>query len=125
MLTATAAVVDPFGLPSWHGGFHEFQPLAGTVPGDRSLQQPGTARVGGLVGHHRGTLTASYATGRVRGEREAGGLVGAMEPPGTVTAGYWDTDTSGLQSSAAGRGLTTAALQRGQFSMSPDSIAPS
>ena len=72
----------------------------------------GTAQVGGLVGHHRGMLAASYATGRVRGEREAGGLVGATEPPGTVTAAYWDTDTAGLQSSAAGRGLTTAALQR-------------
>ena len=72
----------------------------------------GTEAVGGLVGHHRGTLAASYATGRVSGEREAGGLVGTAEPPGTVTAGYWDTDTSGLQTGAAGRGLTTAALQR-------------
>ncbi len=72
----------------------------------------GTARVGGLVGHNRGALTASYATGRVRGGSEAGGLVGAAEPPGTVTAGYWDTETSGLQSSAAGGGLATSALQR-------------
>ena len=78
----------------------------------------GTAAVGGLVGQHRGTLTAGYATGRVRGEDEAGGLVGALsgpgtaETPGTVTAGYWDTETSGLESSAAGRGLTTAELQR-------------
>ena len=72
----------------------------------------GTARVGGLGGHNRGALTASYATGRVRGGSEAGGLVGAAEPPGTVTAGYWDTETSGLQSSAAGGGLATSALQR-------------
>ena len=71
----------------------------------------GTAAVGGLIGHNRGTLTASYATGRVRGEREAGGLVGAASPPGAVTAGYWDTETSGVASSAAGRGLTTSALQ--------------
>ena len=72
----------------------------------------GTAAVGGLVGHHRGALTAGYATGRVRGESEAGGLVGATESPGTVTAGYWDTETSGAESSAAGEGLTTSALQR-------------
>ena len=71
----------------------------------------GSEAVGGLVGHHRGTLAASYATGRVRGERETGGLVGTTAAPGTVTAGYWDTDTSGLQTGAAGRGLTTAALQ--------------
>ena len=72
----------------------------------------GNAVVGGLVGRHRGTLTASYATGRVRGTDEAGGLVGAVSEPGTVTASYWDTETSGLESSAAGRGLTTSALQR-------------
>ena len=64
-----------------------------------------------LIGNHRGALAAGYATGRVRGERETGGLVGATVPPGTVTASYWDTETSGLESSAAGRELTTAALQ--------------
>ena len=78
----------------------------------------GTAAVGGLVGHHRGTLTAGYATGLVRGEDDVGGLVGTLgepgtaEAPGTVTASYWDTETSGAASSAAGRGLTTSALQR-------------
>ena len=71
----------------------------------------GTEAVGGLVGRHRGTLTAGYATGRVRGTDEAGGLVGAVSAPGTLAAGYWDTETSGLPSGAAGRGLTTAALQ--------------
>ena len=72
----------------------------------------GTEAVGGLVGRHGGKLTASYATGRVRGGDAAGGLVGAVSEPGTVTASYWDTETSGLRSSAAGRGLTTSALQR-------------
>ena len=56
------------------------------------------------MGFNRGTLTASYAAGPVRGESEAGGLVGAVSEPGRVT--------SGVESSAAGRGLTTAALQR-------------
>ena len=77
----------------------------------------GTQAVGGLVGSHRGTLTAGYATGRVRGTDDVGGLAGTLgEPgtaaPGTVTASYWDTQTSGAASSAAGRGLTTSALQR-------------
>ncbi len=71
----------------------------------------GTEAVGGLVGHQRGTLTAAYATGRVRGSDEAGGLVGAASGPATAEAGYWDTETSGLESSAAGRGLTTSTLQ--------------
>ena len=68
--------------------------------------------MGGLVGRHRGKLTASYATGRVQAADGAGGLVGAVSESGTVTASYWDTETSGLRSSAAGRGLTTAGLQR-------------
>ena len=72
----------------------------------------GSEAVGGLVGQHRGTLMASYATGRVRGGDEAGGLVGTVSEPGTVTASYWDTATSGRESSAAGRGLATSALQR-------------
>ena len=78
----------------------------------------GTAVVGGLVGHHRGTLTASYATGRVRGTDDVGGLAGTLgepgtaEAPGTVTVSYWDTETSGAASSAAGVGLTTSALRR-------------
>ena len=72
----------------------------------------GAEAVGGLVGQHLGTLTASYSTGRVRGPDEAGGLVGAVSEPGTVTASYWDTETSGRASSSAGRGLSTAALQR-------------
>ena len=58
-----------------------------------------------------GTLTASYSTGRVWGTDETGGLVGAVSESGTLTASYWDTQTSGAGSSPAGRGLSTAALQ--------------
>ena len=52
------------------------------------------------------------------GAAESGGLAGLTEPPGTVTASYWDTDTSGLPADAsggaagtAGRGQSTSALQ--------------
>ena len=78
----------------------------------------GTRRVGGLVGYNRGALAAGYATGRVFGAAESGGLAGLTQPPGTVTASYWDTDTSGLPADAsggaagtAGRGQSTSALQ--------------
>jgi len=54
----------------------------------------------------------------VSGAAASGGLVGSSEPPGTVTAGYWDTDTSGLPAGPAGRaadiegdGQPTLALQ--------------
>ena len=70
-----------------------------------------TRRVGGLVGHNRGALTAGYTTGPVNGGAEAGGLVGTTELPGSVTAGYWDTDTSGRPAGSAGWGRPTSALQ--------------
>ena len=67
--------------------------------------------MGGLVGVNRGTLTAVYATGPVRGEVDAGGLVGISQRAGTVTAGYWDTDTSGRAAGTMGQGRSTTALQ--------------
>ena len=57
----------------------------------------GRIRVGGLVGWNEGgnsSITASYAAGHVMGNSEVGGLVGNNE--GTITASYWDTDTSGM-----------------------------
>ena len=71
----------------------------------------GANRVGGLVGYNRGVVLAGYATGRVSGAAETGGLVGVTELPGRVTAGYWDTDTSGRSAGGAGRGQSTTALQ--------------
>jgi hypothetical protein len=55
----------------------------------------------------------SYATGAVTaGENsDVGGLVGYNG--GTVTASYWDTQTSGQTTSAGGTGLTTAQLKSG------------
>ena len=75
------------------------------------------SNVGGLVGRMSGfsgirQTRASYATGRVSGSgSNVGGLVGRRESGSTVTASYWDTDTSGQPSSAGGTGQTTMALQ--------------
>ena len=69
----------------------------------------GTA--GGLVGSlSGGTITASYATGRVPSDRNTGGLVG-RNSGGTVTNSYWDTRTSGHTSGSPGSGRTTSQLQ--------------
>jgi hypothetical protein len=65
--------------------------------------------VGGLVGRNGGTIIASYAVGAVPGGFERSGLVGHNS--GRVTAGYWDTDASGVLLSAAGAAKTTAELQ--------------
>ena len=86
-------------------GEHDGALTAGYATGRVS----GSSRVGGLVGRNQstGSILASYATAYVSGAGAAGGLVGAGS--GTVTAGYWDTSTSGRPAGAAGR--TTAALQ--------------
>ena len=62
------------------------------------------SHVGGLVGQNNSYLKASYSVARTDG----GGLVGSGS--GTVTDSYWDTVASGTTTSAAGTGLTTAAL---------------
>ena len=67
--------------------------------------------VGGLAGRNAGTITASYATGPVTGSSDVGGLIGYNSSSGTVTACFWDKDTSGQTSSAGGAGKTTAEMK--------------
>ena len=79
----------------------------------------GGDRIGGLVGvNSRATITASYSTGAVGssnivrgGGSDFGGLLGRNEATGTITASYWDTQTSGQSASAGGEGKTTQELQ--------------
>ncbi|MEW5834970.1 MAG: GLUG motif-containing protein [Pseudomonadota bacterium] len=69
--------------------------------------------VGGLVGSNGGTISNTYATGKVTPSTNNGfygGLVGVAG--GTVHNSYWDTTTYGSTNvgSGAGTGLTTAQL---------------
>ena len=75
--------------------------------------------IGGLVGfmgvsaEYTTDITASYAIGRVSttgDTSQIGGLVGARDS-GNVTASYWNTQTTGQDSSHGGAGKTTAELQ--------------
>ena len=68
--------------------------------------------VGGLVGgNSSGTITNSYATGFVlESGNSVGGLVGG-NLSGTIINSYWDSDTSGITTSAGGTSKTTVALQ--------------
>ena len=70
----------------------------------------GNTEVGGLVGYNDGTVTNCYATGAVTGNVFVGGLVGDLGD-GTVTASYYDTQTTG-QADNTGKGAprTTAAM---------------
>ena len=73
--------------------------------------------VGGLVGQNGGMTEAGkqaivsrcYSTGAVRGPDAGGGLVGTNLA--TVTASFWDGQTSGQSTSAGGEGKTTAEMQ--------------
>jgi filamentous hemagglutinin family protein len=86
--------------------------------------------VGGFAAINAGTIDQTYAVGHVSaGTGSAlGGLVasngfagfvppdvtlppGFTPPPGTVTNSYWDTQTTGQNTSAAGTGLTTAQMR--------------
>ena len=66
----------------------------------------GSAYAGGLIGENDGTVTNSYSTGAVTNTGgTAGGLIGLDF--GTVSNSFWDINTSGQSTSAAGTGLTT------------------
>ena len=68
---------------------------------------------GGLAGYNSGGIYSSYSTGSVRlldwGEA-FGGLIGRND--GTVANCYWDKESSGNPTSAAGTGKTTAEMKQ-------------
>jgi hypothetical protein len=63
---------------------------------------------GGLIGANSTTVTNCYSTGAVNGSSNRGGLIGINQ--GIVNNCYWDMETSGIDSSAAGVGRTTAEM---------------
>ena len=96
----------------------------GQLTGDYALGAVSGSTAGGLVGFNsgfvsgsiiQGAITDSYASGAVSGTSNIGGLVGSNSS-GTLTADYWDTQTSG-KSAATGSGSATGAtgLTTAQF----------
>ncbi len=82
----------------------------------------GGGAVGGLIGWNEGTLLRCYSTGAVTTsgatpasdpKSSAGGLVGIDKSVSKwdILGCFWDTTTSGLNKSAGGTGLPTAAMQ--------------
>ncbi|HPQ34916.1 MAG TPA: FISUMP domain-containing protein [Tenuifilaceae bacterium] len=74
----------------------------------------GTSYVGGLVGYSSNVGTWSiiencYSTGSVVGSTNIGGMVGYSSQL-TVTNSYWDSETSGLTTSAGGASRTTSQM---------------
>jgi hypothetical protein len=81
----------------------------------------GNEHIGGLVGlnvnpslagviYNNGNITKCYSTGGVSGNYYVGGLIGRKHS-GTVTASFWDIQTSGRTTSGGGTGKTTAEMQ--------------
>ena len=90
--------------------------VSNSYSGGQAVTATGTNNnLGGLVGlNYTGSaqITDSFSFSYVSGpsgQQSAGGLVALNQ--GTVTNSYWDTNTSGQGTSAAGTGLTTATLQ--------------
>lgn len=69
----------------------------------------GNKYLGGFIGMNRGTVENSYSTGTVSNGTYRGGFIGYNI--GTVTNSYWDTQTSGVTTSAGGTGKTTAEMK--------------
>ena len=74
----------------------------------------GASYVGGLTGYNRNTssIDSSFSACLVAGSGTGdyiGGLVGRNTS--TVTASYWDTETSGMSDSAGGTGVTTEQMK--------------
>lgn len=113
-------------------------PHEATGPLDRDVT--GWAYVGGLVGRNSHTIIDSYSWSSVSSSKEAGGLVGWNDTEGTiensysatvavegtqpyegglvgqgvnnaVVASYWDTESSGVFTSAGGTGKDTSEMQ--------------
>lgn len=64
--------------------------------------------VGGLVGYvFISSVDKSYSIGAVSGNENVGGLIGVCATGGAVSNSFWDQETSGVQTSAAGTGKTT------------------
>jgi filamentous hemagglutinin family protein len=108
-------------------GFSEF----GSVVSDSyaSGAVSGNAKVGGLVGGNDiSSVSNSYASGAVSGNAEVGGLIGINT--GSVSQGFWDTQTSGMSTgigsgtASGATGLTTAQMmQEGIFAAASWDIA--
>lgn len=73
----------------------------------------GYSEAGGLIGHNEGTVATSYSVGEVMGALDqvggwTGGLMGFNV--GACYLSYWDVDSSGIVTSAAGQGRTTTQM---------------
>jgi hypothetical protein len=75
-----------------------------------SASASGTTNVGGLAGGCSSSVTRCYSTGAVTGTSYVGGFAGRKDYH-SITACFWDTQTSGQPGSDGGTGLTTVQMK--------------
>jgi len=69
--------------------------------------------VGGFAGYvSEVTVTNCYSTGVVSGDSDVGGFCGDNYGDATITSCFWDTQTSGTETSDGGTGKTTVLMKR-------------
>ncbi len=89
----------------------------------------GKTNVGGLVGLNEGSDTdlvslveKSYSIGEVQGTSYVGGLVGKQNGTAITEKSYWDRESSGRNTSAAGASRTTKQMQEGTPDQEVDGV---
>ncbi len=102
---------------NWNGATISNSYANGSVTGHISI---GTSvcTAGGLAGISSTNIIHCYSTGQVNvagssssSQRVLNGLIGVLWSPGEINDSFWDVNTSGLATSAAGTGLTTAQMK--------------
>ena len=90
-------------------GFNIGTITASYAMGDTSGTEDNSS-AGGLIGRNSGTIVASYSGGVTSGTGNAltGGLIAVNS--GTVSNSYWNRESTGQETSAGGRGLSTAEM---------------
>ncbi|MHC4282070.1 MAG: GLUG motif-containing protein, partial [Planctomycetota bacterium] len=95
----------------WIGGFTgELHHDGSILNCYANISTTGEERIGGLVGYVQSpyNISCSYSCGSVSGDEEIGGLVGYG---GYSANSFWDVNTSGVDISSGGIGLTTEQMQ--------------
>jgi filamentous hemagglutinin family protein len=70
-----------------------------------------TGKRGGLLASNSGTISNTYATGLISGATGTRGGLVAESTGGSISNSFWDTQTTGQATSAAGTGKTTAEMK--------------
>ena len=71
----------------------------------------GIERVGGLIGmNYIGTVYNTYSVGKPTGDSDIGGLIGYNILEVEVSNSFWDVETSDIDESEGGTGMTTAQM---------------